>query len=69
MRPGLMSANTVGVMETDGPQSDFWIPALKKMQAFGPVYQNKFEWPSITQLNKFDLTRQISLCGIELAAS
>ena len=45
------------------------MPQLKKMQAFGPVYANKFEWPTLRQIEKYDLTKQVSLAGIELGAT
>ena len=44
MQPSV-SANTASVIE---PPPELWIPSLKKLQAFGPVFQNKFDWPSLS---------------------
>ena len=52
-----------------GMEEDFWQPQLKKLQAFGPTHSNKFEWPTLAQLKKFDLRKNIRLNAIEVGAT
>ena len=47
----------------------FWVPQIKKLQAFGPQYQNRFEWPSLSHLKKLDLNQELRLTSLELGAS
>ena len=73
MRPSISAAgaNQDGYRRDNSPQpaADFWVPTLRKLQAFGPVYQNRFEWPTLNQLKSFNLRKQMKLVSIEIGAS
>ena len=61
MRPSISAAaaNQEDFRRDNSPQpvQDFWVPTLRKLQAFGPVYQNRFEWPTINQLKSLNLRK------------